>query len=203
MIPCRPWWRRLLGYRLEAPAPVPDPVPPAEPAPDRVAAMLDALLVREGGFVDDPVDRGGPTNYGITLGTLRAWRGTPTTTDDVRQLSETEARAIYRSEYYEGPRIDALPAKVQPITFDAAVNHGPGRAVRMLQGVAATTTGKAITIDGRIGPETLRVVSLAEPVDLVAGMVDTRRRFYREIAANDQSQRRFLRGWLKRVDAFV
>ena len=55
--------------------------------------MLNDVLRREGGYVHDPADRGGPTHYGITQRTLRAWRGQLVTAADVRDLTTAEAKA--------------------------------------------------------------------------------------------------------------
>jgi lysozyme family protein len=60
-------------------------------------AILAAILRREGGFVNHPADRGGPTHYGITQATLQAWRGRAVSEEDVRALSVEEAKAIYRA----------------------------------------------------------------------------------------------------------
>jgi lysozyme family protein len=62
-------------------------------------AIISEVLAREGGYVDHPADRGGPTNFGITLATLADFVGHPVTASDVRLLDETTARTIYRSRY--------------------------------------------------------------------------------------------------------
>ncbi|RMD88945.1 MAG: hypothetical protein D6807_04715, partial [Alphaproteobacteria bacterium] len=88
-------------------------------------AMIDALIGREGGFVDDPDDPGGATKYGITLAVLEGWRGRRLGREDVAALKLAEARAIYAELYYRRPGIDRLPAALQPLLFDTAVNQGP------------------------------------------------------------------------------
>ena len=100
---------------------------------DTVEDMIDDILRREGGYVNHRADRGGPTNYGVTLGTLRRWRGDPTlTAADVKALTREEAREIYRADYFTGPGIDRLPPPLHPQTFDMAVNTGPAKAVELL-----------------------------------------------------------------------
>jgi lysozyme family protein len=66
-----------------------------------VDQLITGILLREGGYRDDPSDRGGPTNFGITAATLGEWRrlGRPATRDEVRALETPEARAIYRARY--------------------------------------------------------------------------------------------------------
>ena len=63
-----------------------------------IEQILDDILRREGGYVNHPADRGGPTNFGITAQTLGSWRklGRPATAAEVQALTEPEARAIYR-----------------------------------------------------------------------------------------------------------
>jgi lysozyme family protein len=197
-------WRRILSRWINPPIHArPESVPPPGATTMDVETLLDELLRREGGYVNHPSDRGGPTKYGITISTLRAWRDAPVMAGDVAHLSETEARAIYRTEYYDGPRIDQLPPEVQPVVFDAAVNHGPGAAVRMLQeSVNAMSDGPRIDQDGQIGPETLGALAGLPSDSVVASVVERRRRFYRSLAANDRSQRVFLQGWLARMDEF-
>jgi lysozyme family protein len=170
-----------------------------------VDEMLETILRHEGGYVDDPTDRGGATNMGITQQTLSEWRGRPVTKEEVRALTKEEAKAIYRSRYFSGPKIDALAAAVQPLAFDMCINHGPGGAIRLIQ-TALQKMGYPCEVDGGVGPNTCGCLDDAiadhgwETVN--NNIVDERAAFYQRIVENDQSQRRFLRGWLNRAESF-
>lgn len=171
---------------------------------DGVARMIDDILRREGGFVNHANDRGGATNFGITLRTLAAARGHAVTVDDVRNLTRDEARRIYRANYCVRPKIDRLPALLQPILFDMSINHGPGTAIRLLQQVL-NDAGQPCDVDGGIGNETLAAAQRAADAlgnALVNRLVDRRVAFFETIVAGDASQGVFLRGWLNRANEF-
>lgn len=109
----------------------------------------------EGGFVNDPRDRGGATNMGVTIGTLAQYRKRPVTVAEVQALTREEARDLYRTLFWAPVRGDELPLPIAYLAFDAAVNCGPGRsAVWLQQAVGAVA-------DGAIGPKTLQRVSYA------------------------------------------
>lgn len=96
---------------------------------------LAAVLKYEGGYVNDPRDPGGATMKGITQGTYNAWRkkqGLPT--QPVRQIAQSEVEAIYKRDYWDKVRGDELPSGVDLATFDYAVNSGPIKAIKQLQG---------------------------------------------------------------------
>jgi len=115
-------------------------------------SIIDGLLAREGGYVNDPADPGGPTKFGITAASLGAWRklGRSASAEEVEALGEAEARAIYRARYVEGPGFDALGNQdLRTVVVDCGVLHGPRNAVRMLQRALGTTA------DGKLGPVTL------------------------------------------------
>lgn len=112
-------------------------------------ACLAVTLPHEGGYVDHPRDPGGATNMGITHRTLAAHRGRSVTKADVRGLTLDEARAIYRAGYWNPIKGESLPAGVDLTTFDYGVNSGPSRSVKDLQRVLG------VSVDGRVGPETL------------------------------------------------
>jgi lysozyme family protein len=170
-----------------------------------VERMIDDVIRREGGFVDHPLDRGGPTNFGITQATLSRHLGRPATTDDVRRLSRTLARQIYRREYFDAPRIGQLPTRIQPFAFDAAVNHGPARAIRFVQQVCNAAGFGPLAVDGACGPLTRRIAAEADRLMgewLLAALVEERRNFYLALVERDPSQRVFLKGWLNRLAEF-
>lgn len=139
-----------------------------------VEDILNDLLRREGGFVDHPADKGGPTKWGITLRTLEAWRQAPQTIDHVRQLSKEEAKEIYRERYVEPFEGQVVPS-VLPQVVDIAVLHGVGTAKRIIE---------TLRRRGELTNQGL----LRERVDLIA-----------EIVKNRPEQRVFLKGWLRRA----
>lgn len=93
-------------------------------------ACLAVVLKHEGGYVDHPRDPGGATNLGVTIGTLRAWRGRAVTKAEVKALTVADVTPIYRANYWNAVGGDGLPAGVDLAVFDPAVNSGPARAKR-------------------------------------------------------------------------
>lgn len=170
-----------------------------------IDSILDGILAREGGFVDNPADHGGATNLGVTQAELSAWLGRPATTDDVRSLSRDVAKAIYRQDYYHKPKIDQLPDSIQPVMLDAAVNSGPGEAVRFLQEVL-NDQGYGLAVDVGIGPATLAAAAKADAAlgkGLAGALIAKRRAFLQQLAVKDPSQQRFEAGWMARCDALA
>jgi lysozyme family protein len=156
---------------------------------DRFLACVAEVLRHEGGYVDHPHDPGGCTNRGITLRTLEAWRRTSVTCDDVRALGEAEARVIYRAHYWNAVHGDELPAGLDLVAFDAAVNSGRRRAAMWLQ------EALGVTADGVIGPRTLRAARAADRVAVIAHACDLRLAFLRTLVTWPH----FGRGWSRRV----
>lgn len=170
-----------------------------------IDAILDEVLRREGGFVDHPDDPGGATNFGVTQAALERWRGRPVTREEVAALPVAEAREILAADYVRRPGIDRFSPALRPFLVDAAVHHGPGRAVRFLQAVLGAIGEEGVEVDGIVGPRTLAAAEDAERrlgTWLVAALADERRRFLFLIARRKPALGVFLRGWLGRVNAF-
>ena len=168
--------------------------------------MIDHVLVKEGGYVNHPADRGGPTNYGITQKTLSRYLEKAVTIDMVKALDLETARDIYELNYYRVPRINQLPAEIQPFLFDCAVNHGPRRAIKFLQNVCNEAGFGPLTPDGLMGPKTkAQARACLEELGqwMVVALVEERQMFYVEIVQNDDSQQAFLKGWLNRARSFL
>jgi lysozyme family protein len=153
---------------------------------DRCVAVT---LAYEGGFVDNPADPGGATNFGITLRTLEAFLGEPVTVDDVRNMTVDTATAIYGANYWNAMRCSALPPGVDMALFDFGVNSGIGRAVRTLQRIVS------VAQDGSVGPATIGAVQEWRPADLVTSLCSARLAFLRGLPTFAE----FGNGWTTRV----
>ena len=110
-------------------------------------------------------------------------------TGPMRQLPQAEAKRIYKTLYWDKVQADALPDKVRYAVFDAAVNSGPGQAVRWLQ------RALGVADDGRIGPITLAYTRQADPEALARKMLAQRLRFM----TNLTNWPSFSRGWARRI----
>jgi lysozyme family protein len=152
-------------------------------------ACLAFVFAEEGGYTDDPLDPGGATNLGITLGELSRWRHSAASKDDVKNLQKPEAAAIYRSNYWNVIRGSELPSGVDLMVFDAAVNVGSGRAAKMLQGIVSAD------VDGSIGPNTLSATSAKAAVDVINQFAEARVQFYQSLPTFNH----FGHGWLART----
>jgi lysozyme family protein len=154
---------------------------------------LAIMLGNEGGFSNNPDDRGGKTQWGVTQATYRQYYP-----GDVQSMTPEQAKDIYFRGYWEPAHCEEFPLNLATIMFDAAVNHGPKRAIRLLQ--------QALNLhdDGLYGPETQKALqedlqTIGEP-ELIRECLARRHEFYLEIIARDTSQLTFERGWLNRLD---
>lgn len=126
-----------------------------------VDQIIDDIIVKEGGWVNHPDDRGGPTNWGITLAVFREVRPNATI-DELRNLTKPAAFDIYKTKYFTVPRFDlifAISPRIAAELTDTGVNMGVAVASRFLQRILNTfnDAGKAyndLIVDGRIGATT-------------------------------------------------
>ncbi|ALI54691.1 holin-associated N-acetylmuramidase [Celeribacter marinus] len=181
-----------------------------------VQNIADEIIAREGGYVNDPHDPGGATKYGVTIGTLRRLGvdvdgdGT-VSVSDVRKLSRDQARDIFVTHYFNGPRIDDLPPVLHASVFDMYVNAG-ANAVRVLQRLLGDM-GITLAVDGLIGPQTIEAAYIAQslaPHHLVDAYGIARRNYYYSLADRRPSSRKYAKrrdggkgGWIVRAEAFI
>ena len=146
---------------------------------------FEKLLGHEGGFSDHAADPGGKTRYGITEAVARevGYRG------DMRELSLDLAKRIYMERYWHPVRADELPAGVRYAVFDAAVNSGPGQAVKWLQRAAG------VADDGVLGPKTLAAANALNADSLRSKILAQRLRFMSSLP----NWPAFSRGWSRRI----
>ncbi len=139
-----------------------------------VEHLLDDIIRREGGFVDDPTDLGGATKYGITQKTLSDFLGRPATKDEVRDLTEATARDIYRKNYVRPFDAYAQDEALYALLVDSAVQHGVSRTKLW------------------VGPGTTYAQVLRRRIE-----------FYGDIITARPANAKFARGWMKRIGEFI
>jgi len=152
---------------------------------------LALLLAHEGNYVDHPKDPGGRTNLGVTQRVWEEWLGRPVSEKEMRALTPTMVKPLYKRKYWDACRADDLVAGVDYCVFDVAVNSGPGRAIKFLQSCVG------VTVDGGFGPATMAAVKKAEedPERLVELYCAKRLEFLQSLKTFET----FGKGWSRRV----
>ena len=152
---------------------------------------FELVLKHEGNYVDHPKDPGGRTNLGVTQRVWEEWLGRPVSEKEMRALTPTMVKPLYKRKYWDACRADDLVAGVDYCVFDVAVNSGPGRAIKFLQSCVG------VTVDGGFGPATLAAVKKAEedPARLVELYCAKRLEFLQSLKTFET----FGKGWSRRV----
>jgi len=181
-----------------------------------VKQIAKEIVTREGGYVNDPDDPGGATNFGVTIHTMRRLgldldRDGVITSADVRRLTRAQAEDIFLEHYYKRPLIAELPDAIQPSVFDMYVNAG-SNAVKILQQLLVEM-GYAVSVDGALGPQSLAAVRAAYRAGaghLVDAYGIARRNYYFRLADRRVASRKYARtraggkgGWIKRAEEFI
>ncbi len=159
---------------------------------DPITLILDDVIRREGGYVDHPADKGGPTKFGITHTTLAKWRGRPVTADDVYRLSEAEARQIYRARYVVDPGYDGIrDQRLAGLVVDCGVLYGADGddASKWLQ-EAANQLGAGLKVDGQAGPKTIAAVNALDPREMYVRVCALRLRKMGRVITDDARTRK-------------
>lgn len=181
-----------------------------------VTDIAREIVAREGGYVNDPDDPGGPTKYGVTIHTMRHLgldlnRDGQIDAADVQVLTRAHAVSIFVEHYFRKPRIDRLPQPLQASVFDMYVNAG-AHALKILQRLLNDMRIE-VDVDGVIGPQTIAATKRAmeaAPDHLADAYGIARRNYYYDLAAQRPASRKFARarnggkgGWIKRAEAFI
>lgn len=147
--------------------------------------MFERLIGHEGGYVNHPKDPGAETNWGVTIATARAngYYGA------MRSMTRNQAKEIYRKAFYERAKCAQYNSAIGFQVFDAAVNHGIGNAIRILQRAVG------VADDGSVGKFTLGAINEKSLDDVLVLFNAERLDFYTKL----QTFPTFGRGWTHRV----
>jgi lysozyme family protein len=163
--------------------------------------LADKIFKWEGGFVDDPTDRGGTTNMGITLAT---WRKVgydkdgdcDIDADDIRLLTPSDARFILRKYYWNRWRADDIISQcLADILVDWVWASGKW-------GIIIPQRILKVKDDGIVGPATLNAVKTSDKANFHEQVYEARVTFIQGIIKNDPSQEKFEKGWMNRLKDF-
>lgn len=142
---------------------------------------FDLLMINEGGYVNDPHDKGGETKYGISK--------TAYPNEDIENLTLDRAKYLYKRDYWDRCKCDNLPDALSVAVFDFAVNSGVNRAIKYLQlclGVKA---------DGQVGNATKGAANRLPIRKVLTDYMDRRLMFLMGL----KDFRHFGKGWSARV----
>ncbi len=181
-----------------------------------IREIAEEIVAREGGYVNDPDDPGGATNFGVTVHTMRRLgldldENGRVDAADVKRLTIGQAVDIFIRHYYQTPQLSLLPEPLQASVFDMYVNAGH-QAVKILQRML-NKMGYAVAVDGVIGPQTQDIAHRAwarAPAHLVDAYGIERRNYYYDLAAKRPKSRKYARrrdggkgGWITRAEVFI
>jgi lysozyme family protein len=149
--------------------------------------VIKKVIEHEGGYVNDPHDAGGETNFGISK------RWFPDL--DIKNLTQEDAINIYYNNYWVPAKVEKLPNDLRSTYFDMCVNMGQSQAVKILQESINSRKLTKIAVDGRIGPNTIKYSNRVSKRRLQA----YRCLFYGKLVTKKPDQERFYYGWFKRA----
>lgn len=178
------------------------PLPTQSSEFDKINIVIDNTIAHEGGWSDHKSDAGGKTKFGITLATAQRYLGSKFSAEQLRSISQNEAKQFYKQYVFYANKINEMPEQIWDILFDMHVNHGSVNANKLLQ-KALARLGQKLEVDGVIGSGTKTAVAQVEPRLLREALITQRMAFYAAIIKAKPDQKVFLAGWINRCAQFV
>jgi lysozyme family protein len=170
---------------------------------------IKKVLQHEGGFVNHPNDKGGPTNWGVTQKTYNEYMskitGRPyqSTLDEIKSMPIGNAINIYKFLYWDKMSGDKIKKyAIAAAIFDQAINRGTTAAVKQAQRVLKNNFNyPSIAEDGVAGAGTLTALNTIDEAKFLNSYLQESILAYKKIVQNNPTQTVFLNGWLKRVES--
>lgn len=178
----------------------------------RFETLVKPIFKEEGGYVNDPVDKGGETNFGLTAKTLENYQarygrnfGENNQPISPKELKKEQGKEIYRNEFFYGQRLHQIESPaIATLMLDAAVLQGPPRSWRFMQEALNSIDGEnALVVDGVGGSKTIDKINKLPPSkigELIKNYTNIRRESVYDTVSGDPSQKRFEKGWISRLD---
>lgn len=148
------------------------------------------VIISEGGTNNDPLDRGGLTNFGISQKQYPHL--------DIENITLDQARNIYYTDYWYKNKCYMMSSELAIVLFDSSVNCGQYAAAKWIQR-ACNKFGSNLVIDGIIGSRTCLEIIKYHPNSLLDLVISERLRRYIDLIEDYPEQIRFIKGWIRRV----
>ena len=167
----------------------------------KVELLAPIIFKWEGGFVDDPVDAGGATNKGVTIAT---WKQCgydkdgdgDIDVDDLKKLTLSDATIVLKKYYWDRWRADEIKNQsVANILVDWVWGSGA-------HGIKIPQRLLGVTVDGVVGAKTIKAINGCDQSELFKTIWLARKEFLNGIVQKKPSQKRFIKGWLNRLNDF-
>lgn len=156
--------------------------------------MIPFIKKWEGGFANDPDDKGGCTMMGVTIATYRKFFGKDKTCEDLKHITEDEWLEIFRKGYWDCWKADEIKNQsIAQLVVDCGWGSGPKTAIKKVQ----ATLG--LKVDGVVGPKTLAALNQAPSAGVFRKLWVMRYNWFHDIAKSGNNKK-FLRGWLNRLN---
>ncbi|BDY42408.1 hypothetical protein DID25_004408 [Escherichia coli] len=169
--------------------------------------ISSVILRHEGGYVNDPNDRGGETNMGITIATWRAYApidlGIEATSSTLRNMTKEQAEIIYYNHYWEPKGFCKLEnTKVALMVYDWTITSG--RAVKQIRKMLHDEYNNRLIVNNIMDDDMIHCINAVENQEqLLSRIAEIRKDYYRSLTITNgepNAQIKFLNGWINRVD---
>lgn len=161
-----------------------------------IEKLVPKILKWEGGFVDDPLDKGGATNKGVTIATFRQVFGQDKTVEDLKHLTNEQFMTVLKRFYWDRWKADQINNQsISNLLVDWVWGSG-------VHGIKIPQRILHLNPDGIVGNITIGAVNSAEPKKLFEDIWNARRDFLNGIVQRDPSQKRFIKGWMNRLNDY-
>ena len=162
----------------------------------QINKLTSFILRWEGGFVNDPIDRGGATNKGITIATYRQFFGANKTVEDLKRITDEQWLYIFTAGFWKPWKADQIKSQsIANIVVDWAWASGPRTSIKQVQQLLD------LHPDGIVGKQTLFAINNSDARSLFRKIQNARIQFVEKIVKCHPSQHRFIRGWKNRIAA--
>lgn len=175
----------------EIPVETPD-IKEESPEKSQYDLIKSSVLNTEAGYVNNPNDKGGPTNRGVTLNTYSSYLGKPATIEELKNIPEEHVDKIFNRYYNEIGGDNITDPRVRELLTDQNYNKGT-TFLNRINDMLGTPRGTALS------PEAIDKINSTSPDEFLKQVLTSERNIYKRIAEKDPSQREFSNGWDKRI----